>query len=132
MKSAITSYVNLTKPTIVLLFTLTGLTAMVVEGSLLSQPLKLLVIVMCIAFTAGSANSLNMYFDRDIDDVMKRTRKKRPLPLKTITPHQALIFGIVLGSVATGILFFLTNFLTASLGVATILFYVVFYTLYLK
>jgi protoheme IX farnesyltransferase len=132
MKSAITSYINLTKPTIVLLFTLTGLASMVIEGSLLATPLKFFIVLFCIAITAGSANSLNMYFDRDIDEIMKRTKRKRPLPLKTVTPNQALIFGLVLGAIAIGTLLFLTNILTAFLGLATILFYVCFYTLYLK
>ena len=93
MKSAITNYVSLTKPTIVLLFALTGLTAMVVEGSLLHQPVKLLIILICIAFTAGSANSLNMYFDRDIDEIMTRTKRKRALPLKTISPKKPFGLG---------------------------------------
>jgi protoheme IX farnesyltransferase len=132
MKSVITNYVNLTKPTIVLLFTLTGLTSMVIEGSLLHSPTKFLVILFCIAITAGSANSLNMYFDRDIDELMKRTKRKRPLPLKTITPLQALWFGLILGVIATTTLYFVANLLTAALGLATILFYVVIYTLILK
>src|SRR5580698_9962595 len=101
MKSVVTNYINLTKPTIVLLFVLTGLAAMVVEGSLLHDPLKFFVILLGITLTAGSANALNMYFDRDIDEIMKRTRKKRPLPLKQVSANQALIFGTVLGLVAT-------------------------------
>jgi heme o synthase len=132
MKSAISSYVNLTKPTIVLLFSLTGLTAMIVEGSLMASPLKLGLVLLGITLTAASANALNMYFDRDIDEVMKRTKKKRSIPLKKVTPLQALCFGIILGIVATGILLWVANPLSAAIGVATILFYVGIYTLYLK
>jgi protoheme IX farnesyltransferase len=132
MKSAISAYVNLTKPTIVLTFALTGLTAIVVEGSMLHDPLKLWMVLIAITLTAGSANALNMFFDRDIDEVMKRTRKKRSLPLKKVTPQNALRFGIALGIIATGLLLYFANFLSAAIGVFTIFFYVVIYTLYLK
>jgi protoheme IX farnesyltransferase len=132
MKSAISSYVNLTKPTIVLLFSLTGLTAIVLEGSLLHDPLRLGIILLAITLTAGSANSLNMFFDRDIDEIMKRTRLKRSIPNKKVEPINALRFGILLGVLATGLLLWVANPLTAFLGVFTIFFYVVIYTLYLK
>src|SRR5580698_3875951 len=115
MKSVVTNYINLTKPTIVLLFVLTGLAAMVMEGSLLHDPLKMAVILIGITLTAGSANALNMYFDRDIDEIMRRTRKKRPLPKKEIQPKQALAFGLILGVIATALLLFLGNPLTALL-----------------
>src|ERR1017187_6666726 len=105
MKSAISSYVKLTKPTIVLLFALTGLTSMIIEGSLLKDPVRFLLVFVGIILTAGSANALNMYFDRDIDEIMSRTRVKRPLPTHKITPLQALIFGIGTGFVATTLLF---------------------------
>jgi heme o synthase len=132
MKSVISSYVSLTKPTIVLLFALTGLTAMVVEGSLLQEPGRMWVILVGIILTAGSANALNMYFDRDIDLIMKRTRKRRPLPLQQISPNHALWFGIITGAVATGLLLWFANLLSALIGVGTILFYVGIYTLILK
>ena len=132
MKSIASSYLNLTKPTIVFSFVVTGLAAMVVEGSLLHDPVKLLAILIGITLTAGSANALNMYFDRDIDEIMKRTRAKRPIPQKEISPLNALRFGLILGLIATALLWWCGNPLAAMLGVATILFYVVVYTLYLK
>jgi len=132
MKSVIASYVNLTKPTIVLLFSLTGLTAIVAEGSMVHQPIRFAMVILAITLTACSANALNMFFDRDIDEVMKRTRKKRALPLKQISPRSALIFGLVLGVMAIGILLYYANPLSAFIGAFTIFFYVVIYTLYLK
>jgi len=105
---------------------------MVVEGSLLSDPLKLFLVFMGITLTACSANALNMYFDRDIDEIMTRTRKRRSLPLKKIKPIHALWFGLILGAVATGLLLWIANPLSAILGVFTIVFYVGIYTLYLK
>ncbi|MCC6277593.1 MAG: protoheme IX farnesyltransferase [Oligoflexia bacterium] len=132
MKSVISSYVRLTKPTIVLLFALTGFTALYIEGSLLSHPLRLAVVMFGICLTAGSANALNMYFDRDIDELMARTKKKRPLPLKSLSPTQALYFGVITGFIAMGCLIWAGSTLSAALGLFTILFYVGVYTLYLK
>lgn len=132
MKSVITSYISLTKPTIVLLFALTGASAMVVEGSLLHNPLKFLIVLAAIIFTAGSANALNMYVDRDIDEIMQRTKRKRALPQKKVTPLQALWFGLILGILATAMLLWFANVLAASIAVATIVFYVCIYTMYLK
>lgn len=105
---------------------------MVVEGSLLQSPFKFFLVLVSITLCAGSANALNMYVDRDIDQIMQRTRRKRPLPLKQISPLNALWFGIILGAVSTGILIAVSSFLAALIGVATILFYVCVYTLYLK
>jgi protoheme IX farnesyltransferase len=132
MKSAITNYIKLTKPTIVLLFSLTGAGAMVLEGSLLKSPWKFLLILVGITLTAASANALNMYVDRDIDEIMQRTRKKRPLPQGKISPQKALYFGLILGAVSTGILLITSNVLATLISIGTILFYVCFYTLYLK
>jgi protoheme IX farnesyltransferase len=104
MKSDILSYVRLTKPTIVLLFAITGFAGLIVEGSLLHSPWRAVLVMVGVCLTAGSANALNMYFDRDIDEMMARTRKKRPLPLKNLSPKQALVFGIITGFTATALL----------------------------
>lgn len=124
--------IQLTKPTIVLSFTLTGATAMLMEGSLLQQPLRFVLVLMAILFTAGSANAFNQYLERDIDAKMARTAKRRPLPQGWVTPTQALWFSIFLGVVAISYLSFFVNLLSASIALATILFYSFFYTLYLK
>ena len=50
---------------------------------------------------AGAANAINCYFDRDIDEIMVRTRR-RPLPAHTVPPEDALVFGLILGVVASG------------------------------
>ena len=80
---------------------------------------------------AGSANALNCYYDRDIDQVMHRTAR-RPLARRTVPPRNALVFGLVLGVLATALLAVTTNLLAAALGVAAIAFYVVVYTMLLK
>jgi len=132
MMQRISAYINLTKPTIILLFAVTGFASIVVEGSLLESPVKLMCIMLAMALTAGSANALNMYFDRDIDAVMERTKRRRPIPLHKVTPMQAAIFGIVIGFIAVGYFYFAINALSALLSLFTIAFYVGIYTLWLK
>ncbi len=132
MGSTISAYIRLTKPTIVLLFAITGFAAIVMEGSLLDDPLKVALVMMAMVLTAGSANALNMYFDRDIDERMARTRVRRPIPLAQVAPGNAAVFGIVLGIMAIGYYLWATNVLTAFLSFFTIAFYVGIYTLWLK
>lgn len=128
----LSAYVALTKPTIVLLFVVTGLAAIVAEGSMLDEPLKLFLVVLAMAMTAGSANALNMYFDRDIDAMMDRTKRRRPIPLHKISPENAAVFGLVTGSIAILFYGFAVNWVAAFWSFFTIAFYVGIYTLWLK
>jgi protoheme IX farnesyltransferase len=81
--------------------------------------------------TAGGANALNHYLDRDIDEVMTRTRR-RPLPSHRVRPSHALAFGVALGAVGFAWLALAVNLLAASLALAAMAFYVFVYTLWLK
>jgi protoheme IX farnesyltransferase len=83
------------------------------------------------AMAAGSSGAFNCYFDRDIDKVMHRT-EGRPLVTGEVTPREALVFSWALGVASIAVLWAGTNVLTAGLGLAAILFYVVLYTLILK
>ena len=83
------------------------------------------------AIAAGSANSINMYLDRDIDAIMRRTRQ-RPLPSHAIEPEHALRFGFVLGAIAFYFLAVTVNVLAAVLALSAIAFYVFVYTMWLK
>ena len=83
------------------------------------------------SLSAGAANTLNCYLDRDIDRLMARTQN-RPLVTGEISPSNAMRFGIVLTVVSTLWLGFLVNWLSAVLSVSAILLYVIFYTLVLK
>lgn len=132
MNLNLASFINLTKPRIVVLFAITGFIALYLEGSLLAEPVTLVGVILAMVFTAASANSLNMVIDRDIDSIMHRTRDTRALPLKKVTPLQASIFGCVLGLIAVSYLLFYVNVLTAALSAFTILFYVFIYTKWLK
>jgi protoheme IX farnesyltransferase len=80
---------------------------------------------------AGSANTLNCYLDRDIDQVMHRT-ERRPLATGLVAPREALVFGVVLGAVSVAWLAVTTGWLPAVLAFAAIAFYVGVYTMALK
>ena len=80
---------------------------------------------------ASSANTLNAYLERDLDAVMERTRG-RPLPSGRVTPRAALWFGLVLGALSALLLWRLAGLPAAGVGVASILFYVFVYTIWLK
>lgn len=81
--------------------------------------------------SAGSANTLNCYVDRDIDKVMHRT-EGRPLATGAITPRAALVFGMALGVASVLWLGLLVNWLSAGLSLAAVAFYVGVYTMLLK
>jgi protoheme IX farnesyltransferase len=120
-----------------LLVLLTGATALVLEGNLFDgEPvrgtLNFILILIALMLTGGSANAFNMYFEREVDARMSRTRTRRPLPLGTISPPGALVFAISIGVAGVLIFAILFNLLSAGLALATILFYSLFYTLYLK
>jgi len=89
------------------------------------------VVVLGGALAAGSANALNCYIDRDIDEIMRRT-SSRPLVRQTVAPRSALVFGLVLGVVSVALFAVTTNLLAAGLTLAAIFYYVVIYTILLK
>jgi protoheme IX farnesyltransferase len=132
VKSIISSYITLTKPTIMLLVLFTGATALFMEGSMVREPGKFLLVMIGLYLTGGCANALNQYFERNIDARMERTKKRRPLPMGEIGATHALIFSISIGVIGVFVFAYVFNFLTAILSLATILFYSLFYTLYLK
>lgn len=126
------AYIALTKPSILLLVVLTGAAGLVVEGSFNSDPLRFIAVLVFLGMAGGSANAFNQYFERDIDAVMKRTRRRRPLPQGLITPTGALIYALTIGVISTAVFTFAFNLLAGALTLATILFYSLFYTLFLK
>ncbi len=125
-------YIQLTKPTIMLLVLFTGGTALVMEGSLLDEPGKFLLVLLGLYLTGGSANALNQYFEREIDAKMERTARRRPLPLHFLGEREALIFAVTIGLVGVLLFGYFFNWLTALMSLATLLFYALFYTLFLK
>jgi protoheme IX farnesyltransferase len=127
----ITAYFRLTKPRIIVLLLITTVPAMVLaQGGLPSLWLVLATLVGG-TLAAGAANAINMYLDRDIDEVMRRTRG-RPLPAHQVPPGRALAFGFWLGAFSFLFLAMTVNVLAATLSLAAIAFYVVIYTMWLK
>ena len=126
------NYIQLTKPTIMLLVIITGAAALLIEGSLLHDPFRFAMVLVALYLTGGSANAMNQYFERHIDAKMSRTRKRRPLPQGQISEKNALVFAITIGITGVLIFGFMFNWLTAGLSLATILFYSLVYTLWLK
>ena len=127
----ISAYVALTKPRIIELLLITTLPTMVVAKRGLPSLTLMLWTLIGGALAAGGANAINMYVDRDIDQLMERT-KNRPLPSGTLKPRNALVFAVSLEIVAFGQLWATVNLLSACLAVSATLFYVFIYTLWLK
>ncbi|MEE2674503.1 MAG: heme o synthase [Myxococcota bacterium] len=125
------NYVDLTKPRLLPLVLFTGLPVMgMAAGGW--PPLGFVALTLLgIALAASSANTLNAYIERDLDAVMERTRA-RPLPAGRIAPGAALGFGLALGVVATALLYVLAGAPAAGVCIASILFYVFVYTIWLK
>jgi protoheme IX farnesyltransferase len=124
-------YVDLTKPRLLPLVLLTGLPVLGMSAGGWPSAAFTTATLLGIALAAASANTLNAYLERDLDARMERT-KNRPVPAGLIAPQAALIFGLVLAVVSTVILHAVGGIPAAGLGVASILFYVFIYTLWLK
>ncbi len=130
-RATVGAYVALTKPRIIELLLVTTVPTMVLAAH--GWPGWSLTAATLVggSLAAGSANALNCWWDRDIDVVMNRT-SRRPLARHTVTPTAALVFGLVLGVLATAELALTTNVLSALLADAAIAFYVCVYTMVLK
>ncbi|GAA4868993.1 MULTISPECIES: heme o synthase [Saccharopolyspora] len=125
------AYLGLIKPRVIELLLVTAIPAMLLAERGIPSPWLVLAVLVGGTMAAGSANALNCVADADIDQVMKRTRA-RPLVRHTVSNRHALVFGLALGVGSFGWLWATTNLLAAVLAVATILFYVLIYTLVLK
>ncbi|MDQ2673966.1 MAG: heme o synthase [Chloroflexota bacterium] len=125
------AYVALTKPRIIELLLVTTVPTMVLAQGGMPSLWLMVAVVAGGTLAAGGANAINMWFDRDIDDVMRRTRN-RPLPRHAVTPQRALAFGIGLSVAAFVFLTLTVNLLSAVLALSATCFYVFVYTMWLK
>ncbi|HSU74580.1 MAG TPA: heme o synthase [Terrabacter sp.] len=131
LKFLVGQYVSLTKPRIIELLLITTIPVMFLADQGVPNLWLVVATVLGGTLSAGAANTLNCYIDRDIDAVMHRT-SRRPLVTGTVTPRGALVFGVALAVGSTLWLGLLVNWLSAWLALAALLFYVFGYTLLLK
>jgi len=128
--ASVADYVALLKPRVMSLVVFTGAVGLAVAPGHL-HPVLSLIAVLCIAIGAGAAGAINMWYDRDIDAVMERTRK-RPIPGGRLNADEALTFGIVLSGLSVLVMGLAVNWVAAGLLALTIGFYVFVYTIWLK
>ena len=123
-------FVSLLKPRVMSLVVFTGFVGLYLapgDGNLILQTIA----VLCIAIGAGASGAINMWYDRDIDAVMSRTRT-RAIPSGKVTAEAALTFGILLAGGSVMVMGLAVNWVAALLLMVTISFYVFVYTIWLK
>ncbi|MGE0658314.1 MAG: heme o synthase [Reyranellaceae bacterium] len=128
--SRVGDYVELLKPRVMSLVVFTGFVGLYLAPGHI-HPLLGAIAVLCIALGAGASGAINMWYDRDIDAVMERT-KTRPLPAGRVAPDDALAFGVMLSLFSVALMGLAVNWAAAALLALTIGFYVFVYTMWLK
>ena len=123
-------YIALLKPRVMSLVVFTAAVAVFV-APVSVHPFVAAVSILFIALGGGASGALNMWYDHDIDAIMRRT-KKRPIPAGRIAPGEALSFGLWLSALSVVMLGLAANWMAAGILAFTIFFYVVIYTMWLK
>ena len=123
--------IALTKPAIMSLLLVTALGGMFLAAGGVPPFHLVLATMVGGAFASGGASALNHYFDRDLDERMRRT-SRRPLPGHRVSPRTAIAFGVILNLIAFAVLALVANVLAAGLAIVGTLFYILVYTLWLK
>lgn len=123
-------YVTLLKPRVMSLVVFTAVAGMVAAPGHL-HPVLAVIAILCVALAAGASGAINMWYDRDIDAVMRRT-VKRPIPAGRVCPDEALSFGVALTLAAIVIMGVAINWVAAALTAGTTAFYIFIYTMWLK
>ncbi len=128
--ASVADWISLLKPRVLMLVVFTGFVGLVVAPGHL-HPLTAIAAVLCIAGGAGAAGAINMWYDRDIDALMRRT-SRRAIPAGRIAPGDALCFGATLALASVLLMRLATNAAAAAMLAASIAFYVLVYTVWLK
>jgi protoheme IX farnesyltransferase len=123
-------FVQLLKPRVMSLVVFTALVGLLVAPVSL-HPVEAFAAILFIALGAGASGALNMWWDADIDAIMRRT-KGRPVPAGLVQPGEALGLGMALSGISIVMLALATNLLAAALLAFTIFFYAVVYSMWLK
>ena len=130
--SEVSDWIALLKPRVMTLVVFSGLVGLLVApGALSMHPVLAVTAILCIAVASGAAGAINMWYDRDIDAVMRRTAK-RPIPDGRIAPAAALAFGVWLSVGSVTVMWMATNVAAAAVLALSIAFYVFVYTMWLK
>ena len=127
---SVKDYFMLMKPRVMSLVVFTAISGMLLAPGNI-HPLIAFVSILCITIGAGSAAAINMWYDRDIDAIMKRTQK-RPIVTGAVKADEALAFGIITGTMAIIMMAVSVNIIAATLLAFTILYYIYIYTIWLK
>lgn len=128
--SEVRDWIALLKPRVMSLVVFTGLVGLLVAPGAI-HPVLAATAILCIAVAAGASGAINMWYDRDIDAVMRRTAK-RPIPAGRIRPQAALAFGVFLAIASVVLMGLATNWVAAAVLAGSIGFYVFIYTMWLK
>ncbi len=128
--SAVSDWITLLKPRVLTLVVFTGAIGLIIAPVHIN-PLLGAVAVLCITIAAGAAGAINMWYDRDIDAVMRRTAS-RPIPAGRIAPDAALTYGVLLAGFSVILMGLATNLVAAATLALSIAFYVFIYTAWLK
>lgn len=128
--SSVRDFYDLMKPRVMSLVIFTSLVGLVLSPINI-HPFIALIAIMCIAIGAGASGVLNMWYDSDIDRLMKRTIN-RPIPAGNINKNEALTYGMVISAGSVVIMGILINWSASFLLAFTIFFYAVIYTMWLK
>ncbi len=131
-ESRVSDYFALLKPRVMSLVVFTGFAGFwVAPNALEIHPFLFVIAMLCLAVNAGAAGAINMWYDRDIDAVMKRTRG-RPIPMGRVDADEALSFGVILSIFSVMIMGMALNWVAAGVLAFANFFYVVIYTMWLK
>lgn len=128
--SGLADWIILLKPRVLTLVVFTGIVGIVVAPGPL-HPILTIAAIFCITVGAGAAGAINMWYDRDIDAIMRRTAR-RPIPAGRIAPHDALAFGVALAVGSVLVMGLAANIAAAAALAGSIAFYVFVYTVWLK
>jgi protoheme IX farnesyltransferase len=128
--SEVRDWFALLKPRVLSLVVFTGIIGLAVAPGHL-HPILAATAILCITIAAGAAGAINMWYDRDIDAVMRRTQR-RPIPMGRISADAALAFGVMLAIGSVVLMGLATNWLAAAVLAGSIGFYVFIYTMWLK
>mgnify|MGYP001323353323 CR=1 FL=1 len=128
--SSVEDYISLLKPRVMILAVFSSICGLILAPGNI-HPFLSFVAIICISMGAGASGAINMWYDKDIDSLMNRT-KNRPVPRGAIFSSNALGFGIVLGLLSVLLLGLATNYFAAFLLASSIIFYILIYTMWLK